>query len=48
MRDRLEAVCASAQRQIDALMGQLGDLAEMALLDPNNQELCPTHTERAG
>ena len=48
MRDRLEAVCASAQRQIDALMGQLGDLAEMALSDPNNQELCPTHTERAG
>src|SRR5271163_5043610 len=39
MRDRLEAVCSSAQRQIDALMGQLGDLAEMALSDPNNQEL---------
>lgn len=39
MRDRLEAVCANAQRQIDQLMGQLGDLAEMALSDPSNDEL---------
>lgn len=39
MRDRLEAVCANAQRQIDQLMGQLGDLAELALMDPSNEEL---------
>jgi hypothetical protein len=39
LRDRLEAVCANAQRQIDSLMGQLGDLAEMALSDPSNEEL---------
>jgi hypothetical protein len=39
LRDRLEAICADAQRQIDMLMGQLGDLAEMALADPSNEEL---------
>lgn len=44
LKEKLDAVCARAQRQIDNLMGQLAELAELAASDPNN----PDYARRVG